>query len=380
MRVIFLRSNAILPDPRVEKEADSLIKFGYQVMALAWDRSENDHNKNGYISLENGQLSVRRFQIKAGYGRGLRNLVPHLLFQFKLFGWLVKHHKEFDCIHACDFDTAYTALIISKLYRKPLIYDIFDYYVDSFQIPNIIKPLLKNIDKRIMNAADAVIITNESRIEQISKSNPKKLVVIHNSPKFNQTLVNQPETSQREKYRFVYVGILSKSRLIEEVLKLFINTPDWELHIAGFGILENEVKSVATQNNNIHYYGRIPYKQTLELESTSDILFAVYHPTKMKNNKYASPNKLYEAMMLGKPIIVAKGTGIDEMVKKYGLGKVIDYSGTAFKRAAEELISENTFSAIRGYSQALYHQQFSWDIMEQRLGNLYDLISKSIEK
>lgn len=32
-------------------------------------------------------------------------------------------------------------------------------------------------------------------------------------------------------------------------------------------------------------------------------------------------------MMLGKPVIVAKGTGIDELVKQYNLGFVVEYGG-----------------------------------------------------
>lgn len=39
MKVLFLRSNPVDPDSRVEKEVNSLIKRGYKVEVFGWDRS-----------------------------------------------------------------------------------------------------------------------------------------------------------------------------------------------------------------------------------------------------------------------------------------------------------------------------------------------------
>ena len=38
-KIVIARSNAVEPDSRVEKEANSLAKAGYDVTILAWDRS-----------------------------------------------------------------------------------------------------------------------------------------------------------------------------------------------------------------------------------------------------------------------------------------------------------------------------------------------------
>jgi len=379
MRIVFTRSNPILPDPRVEKEANSLLKFGHKVMALGWNRNLKINKKYSQINLENGHMPIRWFNIKAEYGRGISNLLPIVRFQFMLIGWLFKHHKKYDCIHACDFDTVLPAWIASKLFRKKLIYDIFDYYVDTFRVPKRIKPFIKLIDTKIINSADSVIITNESRLKQISNSKPKRLVIIHNSPKLNYSLKINGGPGQKNSHKFAFVGTLSKNRLINEILDVFINTPKWELHIGGFGLLEEEVKWASKQYSNIYYYGRVSYDEVLKIESDCNILFAVYNPSE-SNHKYSSPNKLYEAMMLGKPIIVAKGTGIDVLVKQNGIGKVIDYSGNEFKKAAEELLADkDNFDSISKKGQRLYKEHFSWDIMEQRLRQLYDSLDKRKE-
>ena len=71
------------------------------------------------------------------------------------------------------------------------------------------------------------------------------------------------------------------------------------------------------------------YEQVLSLEADCDILFATYNPI-IKNHKYSAPNKVYEAMALGKPIIVCKNTGIDELVIKNNTGYAIDYNAEEF--------------------------------------------------
>ena len=68
---------------------------------------------------------------------------------------------------------------------------------------------------------------------------------------------------------------------------------------------------MAQKCENIFYYGRIPYDRTIALEKECDVMCAIYDP-KVPNHYYAAPNKFYEALMLGMPLIMAKGTGSNQ--------------------------------------------------------------------
>ena len=39
--VLFIRTNPVMPDSRVEKEVSALVAHGFEVSVLAWDRSDN---------------------------------------------------------------------------------------------------------------------------------------------------------------------------------------------------------------------------------------------------------------------------------------------------------------------------------------------------
>lgn len=367
--ILIIRSNPCDPDTRVQKIATSLAKQRAKVRVLAWDRS-NAQDSSAPLLPHTPTILVHRLGIKAGYGVGLRNILPLLLFQTKTLLYLWRHRKHIDILHACDLDTALPALCIAKLCNKPLIYDIFDYYVDTFNVPRILKPLIKSLETFVINHSDACIICAKSRLEQIAPSKPKALEVIHNAPKKPATI--KPFSlldSSPSRIKIAYVGVLSHARYLPELLELIKSTPSFELHIAGFGILQELVESYAKNTPNISFYGKICYEDTLALESACDIITALYDPS-VPNHIYAAPNKFYESLLLGKPVVMVQGTGMSEIVEALNIGAVIDFSPRNLTQAFITLAKSDT-KELQARRKRLYDEQFAWEIMEQRLWNLY---------
>ncbi|HQE50466.1 MAG TPA: hypothetical protein PKV93_14080, partial [Fervidobacterium sp.] len=62
--VVFLRSNPVAPDPRVDKEASALEKCGLKTAVIAWDR-KNQFPKHERI----GQRDIYRIKVKGEFGK-----------------------------------------------------------------------------------------------------------------------------------------------------------------------------------------------------------------------------------------------------------------------------------------------------------------------
>lgn len=370
--IFFVRSNAVNPDSRVEKEVLSLKKKGYNIKILAWDREQNYNLKSEILNLQNMEIPIYRKGIKAAFGVGFKkNIFPLLKFQLYIFYFFVKNRKYIDIVHACDFDTAFVSFIFAKIFKKKIIYDIFDFYVDSFSIPKFLKKLILHLDKYIISNSNVVILCTEKRKEQIVGSFPKKIEIIHNTPYDQEQKKECFEFS--EKVKIVYVGILvKKDRLIEELINIVKENPNYELHIGGFGILEKEIVEISKKYKNIIFYGKIPYWKTLELENKCDIMTAIYDPT-IRNHYYAAPNKFYEALMLGKPLIMVKNTGMADIVEKNNIGEIIDFDKCSLKNAIKRLATrKNEWNKISEKMKKLYKREFSWTEMEKRLIKLYE--------
>lgn len=368
--IVIIRSNPIKPDSRVEKEALALTKHGYLVTILCWDRDTTHDLEETYIPISNIRIRIIRLGFKATFGEGFKNINSYLKFQIAMRKWIKKNKNSIDLVHACDFDTAFFSYKLCKRLRKTFVFDIFDFlYGDPKSIFQI---LVKKAQIRIINHSDATIICTEERIKQIKGSKPKKLIVVHNSPSSEQ-LPTCIEKIKKDNsiIRVCYVGILQNGRLLKEIGEYFSKHNNIELHIGGFGYLDDYFKNLSLTHKNILFYGRLPYDKTLELEYNSDIILAIYDPT-VENHKFAAPNKFYESLFLGKPVVMVKNTGMSEFVQNLSLGVLIDYSYEGFESGMSYLIShENDFNkmsknAIKAYSM------FEWKIMEKRLCNLYD--------
>jgi hypothetical protein len=177
-RVLICRSNPVAPDPRVEKIARSLASVGYQVSVLGWDRS-------GELPARSQQdgVTLLRLPIVAAFGSGMANLPNLLRWQWGLMRWLIRHREAYDIIHACDFDTILPALASQALFSKKVVYDIFDFYADHLRAtPELFKKAIRFVDLRAIGRADALILADESRREQIRGARPRFSAVIYNSP------------------------------------------------------------------------------------------------------------------------------------------------------------------------------------------------------
>jgi glycosyltransferase involved in cell wall biosynthesis len=376
--VVILRSNPVDPDSRVEKEADCLVKSGYDVKILAWDRSSKYRIKESVLNLSNGNAKIYRFGIPAEFGAGKKNLKAFILFQLRLFTWLFRNRDKFEIIHACDFDTAYTAYLCNKILKKKLIFDIFDFlFTDASGINSKFKKIIVYLQHQIINNADGTIICTEERKDQIRGSRPKRLGIIHNSPPLMNEKLPKKELN-KSKVKIVYVGILQDNRFLIELADVVKSISECELHIGGFGKYEEYFKQLSDEYTNIFYYGKLPYHKTLELENSCDIMTAIYDPL-IGDHYYAAPNKFYESLMLGKPVIMVKNTGMSNVVTQYCIGEVIEYNKDSLKEAIINLIArKNEWQTISLKMKQLYKKQYSWSEMENRLLEFYDKLDAKI--
>lgn len=360
---VLLRSNPVSPDPRVERIAKWLVSSGRSCIVLGWDRLIA-----WPIYEVRGDYTIIRAQIKAGFGAGKRNLLPLTKWQFWLLRWLYSHRKQFDMIIAADLDTAVPAALLAKITQKHLIYDIHDYYIDSHNVPKLARNLVKRCEDLIINVADIVLLPDECRKAQIRDTKPKSLIILYNSPAYTEV---PPIKRVLGSLRIGYVGILSVERGLLELLEVLSLHPNWELQIAGYGADEETIKRRLKNLSNVRFHGTVSYEFALGIYSQCDLLVATYNPH-VPNHAYSSPNKLFEAMMLGKPIVVAAGTHIDKVVEKHELGFVVPYGDVnALESAMKSVAGWDTDEAdqFRGRAQIIYHEFYDEEAMKSRLLN-----------
>lgn len=380
MNVFIVRNAEVYSNANMIRIIDALDgKFNLSIISRVREGKPNCikslYNKS-LFEIKGNKFVNYEIELKSKMGRGLNNLMQLLIYQLVLFVLLIKNRKNIDIIHSFDLDCGLVSIIFSKIFKKKVVYHIADFYVDSRPgIPNALQTLIRSLEFYVIREAESVIICTEKRINQIKGSKPKKLRVVHNvpiaNPELNKVKIDVPlEIMKTKRISFGYVGGLSKIHFTREIMSILSNDSDIFLNIAGYGDLDVYTGEIASKCQNINYYGRIDYNSAIYLYNNSDIILMIYDPS-VPNHKFSAPNKLYEAMMLGKAIIVVKDTGIDDIVEKEKMGIVIEYTEKALLEAIQFLKSNPKQLEIMKKNAKIAYRNFTWDEMKSRIQSIY---------
>lgn len=321
--VIFIRDNECF-EPRVKNYIHYFETNGIAYHVLAW-------NRNGTAT---EQPHFTFFQRRAEYGKRIANIPNKLLWMLFVIRMIFKKRKECDVIHACDIDAVLPALLAGKLLRKKVIFDIFD-WISSLTGKGIAYRIVERLQNFSYKHSDYVILCEEERKAQ-AKAENDAVFVLPNIPnsniEFDAATVSKIE-KQRQSFKTVisYVGVFDRDRGLENLLTCVAALPHVLLNIAGFGVLDDLIQDYAERYENICYWGRVDYSVGQSIMKCSDLISAMYYLSSPLH-KFAAPNKYYESLVLGVPIITTENTLVGCKAAKFDTGFVIDETEDALKQ------------------------------------------------
>ncbi|MBC7108187.1 MAG: glycosyltransferase family 4 protein [Methanomassiliicoccales archaeon] len=370
--VLMLLSNEYRPDPRVEKEALTLSGEGYRVKVICWDR-----NCSRVMNESPNRIEVERIRTLSVED------VRSFIFNFPFF--MVKMilralRTNCDIVHSHDLDTLFQGVIVSKLKGIPLVYDAHEHYASMVfeDVPRFLSNFLNSFEKSLVDKADVIIAANEKIAEILRDSSRVEPVIVMNCIDLRDFPNDIGQRSrEREKIVVFYGGSLEPLRYLIEVATLAISSQAFILRIAGSGRLADHLEKISQGFSNVEFLGYLPRKQLLDELKNADIALCLLDP-KNKNNKIGTPNRLFEAMALGVPVIASEGTLTGEIVKKYSCGLVIEWSEQNFLRAINTLRDPAVRKKLGANGRIAAEKEYNWESMKFRLIHAYSSVKKSM--
>jgi len=262
-----------------------------------------------------------------------RRLYAFLGFSFKALLKLLDNPDKYDIayISSTPLTTGLIGLIQHKITQKKWIFELRDLWPD-FPIQvlglknSILRKFLYWIEQILYKSANKIICLSPMAndiLEQQKKVPTSKLSMIPNGfTEFgNQEKIQCHVNSVGKIY--LYEGALGKANHIPWLLKFFdtILCQDNEVQvlIAGFGIHESLVqqwKNQHTSSNQIHFLGKLSRNEIRKIMPTVSYCLVTFSDWKiLKSN---SPNKLFDALSLGIPVITNTNGWIAELAKESG--------------------------------------------------------------
>lgn len=332
-----------VPNPRANRRMNELATK-YDVTLLYW-------NKGGEsCSVQNmGNVKQVEINIKADRTHVEKRIVPFIKF-LKLTVGRMKKDKP-SAVYAERIDMLAIAWFYKQFYDKnvKIIFEIPDLpsaLVDKSRklSSRVVKGLVHMMEKPMYRKVDMLIVTSEKFYENyyIKYIPREKMVYLPNIPDL--ACFKDYKRVKNDVFTVGFIGVIRYPKQLEMLLECAKKLPIKVL-LAGFTEACQELVERASKMENVECFGQYNYNQDIAiLYQKCDAIFSVYD-SGMANVNYALPNKLYEAVHCRKPIIVAKGTYLGEIVQQYGIGVVVDSSSqTELENVIERMMNSDEYN------------------------------------
>ena len=368
-----LLTKAYIRDPRVAKEATSLVSAGNEVTVLEWSRHENNPLP---VEIIDGVKIVRLKNTK------LMNIMRSALFQNPLW-WSIATKKAlelhaenpFDIIHAHDLDTLSIGVRFKKSTGAKLIYDaheIFSYMIsDDYRF--ILPRIAQSLEDRWIKNIDGLIVAGENYIPFYSDRTDAPVAQVLNCPK----KPNDDYSIKRSKpFTVSYIGVLHKVRLFPDAVHALGNLEGIRFEIAAKKEgCYNAVEAASSKYDNVDFLGPIPYHEVMARTSKADAILCMFNPESLLH-KVCSPNKLYDSMAAGIPGIFSNKTHCGSFATDNEVGISVDFSPDILRETVTSLKEDSSLCEKLGRNgHKLANETYNWEKQAENLIDLYHSIS-----
>lgn len=220
--------------------------------------------------------------------------------------------------------------VIAKwLLKTRLVYDCHELETETFDLSVLRKILAKIVETVLIRQADLVLVVSPSINDWYRRTyGIDNVYTVMNCP-----MLRPPTPSNRlrealqiaaDKKIVLYQGGIVLGRGVEKLLKSFAAKDDGVhvLVLMGYGELTPLAKSFAEKYANIFVHPAVSPEVVLEYTASADVGVA-YIDNPSLNDRYCLPNKLFEYIMAGLPVLVNDAPEMKRLVKERGIGVVL---------------------------------------------------------
>jgi glycosyltransferase involved in cell wall biosynthesis len=366
-------------DSRVKKCIMAASKK-FEVKAYCFSKRDHTTSTTVSDSVNIIRLSVRPLWIKIGL---IRHLYAYLLFNCKVLKDAVI--KPPQVVHVNDLKALSLGVLLKFLTGSRLVYDCHEHETEDLKLVGrpVQKKLCKILEKNLIKFTDSVVtVSPEIAIDYENSYNIRTELVLNAPPRVQSIQTETPNITVRNSLGLgddvkivLYLGGLVRGRGIECLLSTISMLPQ-NVHICfvGYGELEELIKNSSDLNPRIHFHRAVEPSQVVSFVKSADVGISII-PNTCRSYDFCLPNKLFEYIHAGLPIVCSNLVSMRRFITKYRVGEIVD-----------ELSPENVASKIlkvlsnkNDYLKQMkdVQNEYCWERQEETLLGIY---SKILEK
>ena len=377
---------------RIMRDAVALIENGFSVTIVDIDIERVQPVEEYVNGIRFKHLRVPKFvsseRFKPWFPINLPTIIVCSLFQLLRVQADIYHAHVEDALLAC-----YVAAILR---RKPFIIDTPELTLSDPHVtrwPWLIPPIIHLI-RYIVSSCSGYITASPLFAQELSRLyGAKEVTLIRNVPYYQ-------EVSKSDRLRkhlglgpdiriALYQGNLQPNRSLDLLVHAasFLE-PNIVIVMMGLARkttldqLEDLISSKGVADR-VRIIPAVPYEELLAWTASADIGLTIFQPGYSRTIQFCLPNKLYEYLMAGLPLLSSQLDAIAEVLKTYDVGQLVPSVAPSDIGAAINAMLADTSALTRMRRNALEaaKQEFNWEKESLKLINLYqNILQRGVQK
>jgi len=363
-RIIISTSSDLCIDQRVQKVTLSLQNLGFEVLLVGFKRNRS-----------------RSFRATFPYKRKKllfeKGFLFHAEMNIRLFIFLL--FTRADILLSNNTDTLLPNYLASRLRHKKLILDVHEILPEMPEVVYriFVKKWWTIIENLIFPRLKHSITVSDSIANYYNNKYGIKMMVIRNMAYLNNTDI-KPLVLAKDKKIILYQGALKVGKGLEWVINSMPLLDDCVLVIIGSGMLRGRLKRRISKlriKDKVQFVGKILPEELIRYTKAADIGLCLLEQRGI-SYYYSLPNRVFDYIQAGIPILATNFPEISNIVKTYSTGVLIDHYEPAYLAEVITKMLETGKEAYQGNLSEVC-KELCWENEQEKL---LILLSEIIEK
>jgi glycosyltransferase involved in cell wall biosynthesis len=372
-KVVVSVINDLVSDQRVHKSCITLVNNGWEVHLVG-------RLLKNSLDLPNRPYKSHRMKLLFSTG-------PLFYAEYNIRLFLLLIFSNAYVFHSNDLDTLPANFLASKIKRKKLVYDSHEYFTE---VPELVtRPFTQNIWRKI----EGLILPRISEMFTVSEpiatlfrdKYKVKVRLLRNMPRLaltssNKQFLGADFNLPNKKIILLQGAGINIDRGMEELIESMLFVENAVLVIAGSGdvipLLKQQTINLNLQDKII-FFDKMPFEKLHGLTKLSYMGCSLDEATNI-NYELSLPNKLFDYIHAGVPILATNLVEVEKIIKKFNVGFIIkDISPKNIATSINSLLNDEV-------KREEYHQnclkarlELNWENEEKELISCYNSFESS---
>lgn len=300
-------------------------------------------------------------------------------YNMRLFLFLLFHRAN--CLLSNDLDTLLPNFWISRLKRIKLIYDSHEYFTEVPELVNRpkVQKVWKRIEEYVVPKLPEMITVCKSIADMFHEKYGIDVHVIRNIPM--RKMLPSPATREEvgldpEKHILLLQGSgINIHRGSEELVEAMRYLDDCQLVIIGGGDVLPILKEKVAQNHwdeKVMFFPRMPYQKMMAITQLAELGFTLDKDTNL-NYRFSLPNKLFDYIQAGVPVVASHLVEIERIVRNYNIGTFVEnHDPQSIAETIENALNDKDSLALWKQNLTIAARELCWENEEKVLLDIYE--------